>query len=234
MTASRILAVFGSILVLIAIAGLAFFDQIQTSRNQNSKPEAVNFPSPTKVIISSVETGQNCQINVQLTTIESLSEDNSVEDVTIPTNFNPANSQCQEYMLKLVSPSQSFLAFEDLDNEGGDTLIKSWSLLDRQIREIGSVAPDSVIDMTFLPGDYLAILHGKNLSRGVQTIRIYDLNQPTNTFITLKLTDETQHYYYIASQDDQLRVFGPEGIEGSPIQSWSLNELLAQFEKNET
>jgi len=227
MNSSRILAICGSILIFLALIGLIFSDQIQTTFNQTAQPQIIDTP-PSQDFISEIETDLNCQIKVRVTTTVE-NQDIMQNDYFIPTNFNPATSECQEYMLKLVSPSQNFLVFEDLDNDGGDTLIKSWSLQDHQVRQIGSVAPDSVIDMTFLPEDVLAILHGKNLSRGMQTIRLYDLNQIEKPFVNLELTDDTQHYYYIASQADQLSVFGPEGIKGAPIQSWPLTEIMSQF-----
>ncbi|MFH1967623.1 MAG: hypothetical protein ABIJ03_03880 [Patescibacteria group bacterium] len=231
MTVSRALAILGSVLVLIAISGLAFFDQLQALFGGDSHISALIPPSPAQVTISSVETDENCQVQITLVTDEApvAGNESLPEKVVLPTNFNPATSQCQEYMLKLIAPSKNFLAYEDLDSAGGDTLVKSWSTADRQTREIGSVAPDSVIDMTFLPGDILAILHGKNLSRGKQTIRLYDLDRPLRPFITLDLTDATQHYYFIASQNNQLSVYGPEGIKASPIQSWPLDELMPQF-----
>jgi len=236
MTTSRTFAIFGILLVVFSIVYLVYFDQLQTLFNSRSglKPEVAIPVAPSKTTISEIETDDNCQIHITLAKNGITTVDGGQPEAAIlSTNFNPANSQCQEYMLKLVSPSRNFLAYEDLDNEGSDSLIKAWSAGDHQTREIGSVTPDSVIDMTFLPGDVLAILHGKNLSRGMQTVRLYDLTQPQKPFVTVKLTDSTKHYYYIASKDNVLQVFGPEGIKGTPIESWKLDELVIQFEEND-
>jgi hypothetical protein len=225
MNLSRILATLGLVLIFCSVIYLVFFDQIKS---------AIQAPLPTisipqtqiKSHITSAVTDEDCQIKLKLNT---NSDKDNAELVTIPTSFDPTTSQCQEYMLKLISPSQDYLAFEDLDETGEDTLIKAWSTQNRQVREVGTVAPDSVIDMTFLPEDILAVLHGENLSRGKQTIRLYDLNQANRPFITLKLEDASKHYYFIATKDNKLQVHGPDGIEFAPIQSWELDEVMQGF-----
>lgn len=214
-----------SIIFIVAFA-LLFGNKINSSTNYK---ETTGKPTPEKIVSSEIT--YDCKI--KLTTNQ--------KELYLPTNFDPKNSKCYQFVLNEVSPSGKYAAFEDVSG-GLDSAIKLYSLELNDTFQLDVLGTSNIGDMVYLPNDSLVVLNGYV---GEMYIRIYDIEglfkeYPNNidkqykyfygsSFTkypkVINLPSDGKYYHTLSFTDGKLKIYGTQGMNTPPLKEYSLSDL---------
>lgn len=157
---ARLMRITGLLMIVGSVTYLWWMNQkVGTSPTQTEVPvENTQY----RLISAKVE-AKDCSIQIET----------SEAPINVKTKFKPGISKCEEFSIVLPSPSGQIVAFEDL-SEGIDSWLKIYSAKHKSTIGVEVLGTSSILGMTFLPDDRLAVLHGYGLT-GEQWLRVYDL-----------------------------------------------------------
>lgn len=169
-------------LAFLALASLLFaFQFAQTRDSQKHPPTPPDSISSESGIITNIVSPE---CDILLTTAK--------ETFTLPTQFDPSFSKCDQYVLSVTAPSGQMVAFENLSPQGIDSQLNLFALELGKVAILDDFETFSIFDLKFLPHDQLAVLISQGLS-GRQFIRLYDLPAILNASSNLKLEAEQEN-----------------------------------------
>ena len=156
---SRKFLVIGVFLLVGSVALLLFQLATTSQPNQDLTTES----PPAEPLITHAQVTDQCQVEVSI----------GLTTILLPTSFDPTVAKCDKYTVSKVSPSGTFVAFEDLSASGVDAVVSLYDLNNNRVFTLDDYGSESVLDMLFLPNNRLLVLYSQGIS-GKQNLRLYD------------------------------------------------------------